>query len=80
MDLSSAQPVLWRRWGGQQSCQEGVQDGLHVEAVAEAELELGEVAVGVVGEVEGVVRPGDGGNGIRTAAKLPAVNDSRWPG
>ena len=56
--------MLWRRWGGEQALQQARQDGFHVEAAIEAELELGEIAVRVLGEVEGVV--GAGGVGETT--------------
>ena len=53
--------MLWRRRCGQEASQQARQDGFHVEAAIEAELELSEVAVRVLGEVEGVVGAPDGG-------------------
>lgn len=38
-----------------------MQDGAHVEPAIEAVLELGEVAVGVLGKTEGMVGPADRG-------------------
>lgn len=48
MNLSSTKAVLWRGWRGDKTGEQVVQDGLHVEAAVEAELELGEVAVNLV--------------------------------
>jgi hypothetical protein len=47
--------VLWRRRRGKEAGQQALEAGFHVEAAVEAELELSEVAVRVLGEVEGVV-------------------------
>jgi hypothetical protein len=60
MNLSKAQAALAGRRSGSECAEQVRLDGLHVEAMVEAELELGEVAVSALGEVEGVVSAGDG--------------------
>ena len=60
MNLSKAQPPLRRRPSRHQGGEQAWQQRAHVEAAVEAVLELGEVAVRVLGEGEGVVGAGDG--------------------
>src|SRR5512134_2473955 len=60
MNLSKPQAMLWRSRSDDQSDEQSGEHSFHVEPSVETVLELGEVAVRVLGEVKGVVGAVDG--------------------
>jgi hypothetical protein len=59
MKFSNSIASLRMPWRAYQRAEQAVQDGPQVVAPVEEKLHLGEVAVGVFGELDGVVRVGE---------------------
>src|SRR5688572_32653088 len=60
MNLSEPQVMLWASGSSREGVEEAAKDGAHVESAVKAVLKLGEVAVGVLGKVEGMIGTADG--------------------
>ena len=60
MNLSHAKQGHWRRFARCRGSDEALHQGTEVESSVESVLEFGQVSIGVLSEVEGVVRTRDG--------------------